>query len=326
MNRIFVFIEYRFGKIKNASLEALGEARRLADKYGLRVAALILGHNLDGLMDSLIWRGADEVLLADYKKLADYNSEAYVKVVTDETRRAEAAVIFLSATALGKDLGPKIAARLNACYFNDCVSVDLEGGFLKAARPIYGGRVIANSKSVISNFQVATLRPGMFRAIANAAQKAEIKKIFSCIDNTEIKAVFKNIIGAAVGKIPLIEARIIVSGGRGMKNAENYKILEELAGILGGTVGASRAAVDADWWPQEYQVGLTGKTVAPQLYIACGISGALQHLAGMISSKFIIAINKDPNASIFKIADIGIVGDLFEIVPLLIKELKKQPK
>lgn len=323
MSTIFVFIEYGSGKIKNASLKALGEAHRLADKYSLRVTALILGHNPDGLVDlSPIQRGVDEVLLADHKKLTNYNSELYVQVVVDEAKKMKAAVIFLGATALGKDLGPKIAARLNTCYFNDCINVDLEGGFLKAARPIYGGKVISNFKSAVSRFQVAALRPGIFKTISDSAKKAEIRRVVLDLDNIKTKIVLKEIIGAAAGRIPLTEARVIVSGGRGMKNTENYKILEELAGILRGTVGASRAAVDAGWWPQEYQVGLTGKTVAPQLYIACGISGALQHLAGMTSSEFIIAINKDPSAPIFKIADIGIIGDLFEIVPLLIKELK----
>ena len=345
-NEIIVFAEQRDGKLKRVSLEALGEGRRIADKLGAKLTSILPGYKIKDLARTLTQYGANEVIVADNELLEKYNSEAYVSVIADEASKIKPALILLGASSMGKDLAPRLAARLKTCLANDCTSIKLtptqtlpprgggkgEGGqnsdllpkpLLEAVRPMYGGNIIATVISNVPDYQIATLRPNLFSPVKPDEKRPINTKEVGAYCNTPLRAIVKEIISSASGAVDLTEAKIIVSGGRGMKGPENYKILEDLAKVLGGAVGASRASVDAGWKPHEFQVGLTGKTVTPDLYIACGISGAIQHLAGMSTSRCIVAINKDPNAPIFKLADYGIVGDLFQIVPLLTEEFKK---
>ncbi|MFQ5862510.1 MAG: electron transfer flavoprotein subunit alpha/FixB family protein [Candidatus Brocadiales bacterium] len=325
---ILVITEQRGGEFKNVNLEVIGEAQRLKDARGLDFSVFVLGYKIEDLASSLLSYGASEVLVADSEVLEKYNSQVYAHVLLDEIlRRRKPVAILLPATAMGRDLGPRLAARLGGAYMADCIGLDMGADFLlEARRLVYGGRVIATMIAESNhppNFQVATLRPNTFDRAKEIAGKETATTRVEAKAPPDLRTVLKEIIYDKERGMDIAEARVIVSGGRGMKGPENYGILEELAGLLGGAVGASRAAVDAGWRPADTQVGLTGKTVGPDLYIACGISGSPQHLAGMMSSRCIVAINKDPDAPIFKVADYGIVGDLFEVVPLMIKGLKK---
>ncbi|MBN4054081.1 electron transfer flavoprotein subunit alpha/FixB family protein [Nitrospira defluvii] len=325
MAKILVVSEQHNGKVKRVTLEALGAAARLASKKGDPVAAVLIGENIASQADVLAAGGAEKVYLAEDSNLALYSSEGYGKIVSDIAKEMNASLILLGATAMGKDLGPKIAAKLEGAFAGDCTGIELkEDGSFVVTRPIYGGKAIATMNSRQPQYQVVTLRPNIFPVKPpDASAKAVIEKHVPTTDFSSLKAKIKEVVSVVASKVELTEAQIIVSGGRGLKAPENFKLIEDLAEALGAAVGASRAAVDAGWKPHSYQVGLTGKTVSPLLYIACGISGAVQHLAGMSSAKYIVAINKDPNAPIFKIANYGIVGDLFEVIPLFIEEVKK---
>ncbi|MFQ5588900.1 MAG: electron transfer flavoprotein subunit alpha/FixB family protein, partial [Nitrospiria bacterium] len=292
---------------------------------GDQVVAVLIGENLSGQEAALSAGGADKVYVIDDPQLNHYSSEAFGAMVSDIAKKEEAGLILMGATAMGKDLGPKIAAKLDGPFAGDCIKLELnEGGMFVATRPIYGGKAIATVLSHQNTFQVVTLRPNVFSASSESASKEVVIETYSDKpDLSALKAIVKDVLSTAGSKVELTEATIIVSGGRGLKSPEHFSLIEGLAEALGAAVGASRAAVDAGWKPHSYQVGLTGKTVTPTLYVACGISGAIQHQAGMSSSKYIVAINKDPNAPIFKIANYGIVGDLFEIVPLLTDAVKK---
>lgn len=319
MENIFVFIELKFGAITKLSIDVLGKARELADKYGGKVTGLVLGNDFADLSGNLARVGADEILLAENEKLTDYNSEIYGKIICGEIEKLKPQVVFLGSSRIGKELASQISAKFSSCCFQDCVDVDIEGDFLKAKRLVLAGKAFVILKSRRLQFQVATLRQGIF--CSSISEKiAEFKKMELPADLTS-GILKKSFIDKSSGKVSLLEAKVIVSGGRGMKSAENFKILDELAGALKGAVGASRGAIELGWRSSDAQVGFTGKTVSPQLYIACGISGASQHIAGITQARFIVAVNKDAEAPIFKIADTGIVGDLFEIVPLLTKAI-----
>jgi electron transfer flavoprotein alpha subunit len=267
--------------------------------------------------------GADKVLVGDNEIFKNYSAEGYTKTIVAVAKNVDPEIILLPASSFGKDLGPRLAAHLNVGLATDCVKLKLENGTLHAMRPMYAGKILAEHQ-LLASPQIASLRPNNFPVLPpDTSKTAAVESITIPLSAGDLKAVVKEFISGEGGKIELTEADIIVSGGRGMKGQENYKILEELADVLGAAVGASRSAVDAGWRPHSDQVGQTGKTVSPNLYIACGISGAIQHLAGMSSSKCIVAINKDPEAPIFQRADYGIVGDLFEVVPKLTEELKK---
>jgi len=315
---ILVFCELKDGKLRKPSLEALSEARRLADASGRQVGALFAGDGLAGSEEAAAY-GADEILKAEGPALAAYSSDGYAKVLAEAVKAKGATVLLAAATSTGKDVAPRVAARLGAGYAADVTGLTMKEGRLQAQRPVYAGKAFA-TVDFESPVQVATLRPNVF-AVAQCPKAGAMESIAP--GSADFRAVVKEILAKAGGTVDLTEADIIVSGGRGMKEGANFKLLEELAGALGGVVGASRAAVDAGWGiPHSMQVGQTGKVVSPTLYIACGISGAIQHVAGMSSSKFIVAINKDPEAPIFKLADYGIVGDLFEVVPELTKAAK----
>jgi electron transfer flavoprotein alpha subunit len=321
---IWIIIEHSKSEIRKVSLELLCQGRIIADKTGDPLIAVILGKGVAELAGKTAAYGADKVILVDDDKLADYTTGAYTSVLNRLIRKEEPQAVLIGNTAVGKDLAPRLAQRLGVGMVSDCTGMEYdEENFLTFRRPIYGGKafaqVVANARPVL-----ATIRPNTFPVAApDPARQAEVVNETAEIDPADLRAIVKEIALAVSQRPELIEADIIISGGRGMKGPENYCILEECADVIGAAVGASRAAVDAGWIDQKFQVGQTGKTVSPTLYIACGISGAIQHLAGMGTSKVIVAVNKDPDANIFNLADYGIVGDLFEIVPLLTEEFKK---
>ncbi|HJV21851.1 MAG TPA: electron transfer flavoprotein subunit alpha/FixB family protein [Holophagaceae bacterium] len=316
---ILVFCELKDGKVRKPSLEALSEGRRLADASGKKLGALFVGASSAGSAEAAQY-GADAVLTCEAGSLASYSSDAFAAVIADAVKAKGATVLLGAASAMGKDVLPRVAARLQAGYASDVTGLAMVDGKLQAERPVYAGKAVATT-TFSSAVQIASTRPNVFAAAAKAGAGAAEALPAPAAD---FKAVVKEILAKAGGKVDLTEANVIVAGGRGMKEGANFKLLEELADALGGVVGASRAAVDAGWGlSHSIQVGQTGKVVSPTLYIACGISGAIQHLAGMTSSKVIVAINKDPEAPIFKVANYGLVGDLFEIVPELTKAAKE---
>lgn len=320
---VLAVLEQRNGNFRKISYEILSEARRLADKLGGDVAALIFGENIDSLANEVAPYGADTVFLADDPIFATYSPDASSKTTAQLIKKIAPKIVLFGATATGKDLSPRVAAALDVGLATDCIALEISDGEIFARRPMYAGKVIAEVKFKDSP-ALASLRANVFPVeTKDGASQVNVEKAEVPVSKDGLKAVVKEIIARSGGKLDVSEATIIVSGGRGMKGPENFKILEDLADVLGAAVGASRAAVDAGWRPHSDQVGQTGKTVSPNLYIACGISGAIQHLAGMSSSKCIVAINKDPDAPIFQKADYGIVGDLFDVVPRLTEELKK---
>lgn len=315
---ILVYSELKDGKIRKPSLEALSEARRLADASGKTVGALFVGADLAGVEEAAAY-GADTIVKIEGASLAAYSSDAFAAAIANAVKAKGATVLLAAATSTGKDVAPRVAARLDAGYAADVTGLCMAGGKLQAVRPVYAGKANA-TVDFASEIQVATTRPNVFAVTANAKAGAA-EALPAPADG--FKAVVKEILAKVGGKLDLTEADVIVSGGRGMGSGENFKLLEDLAEALGGVVGASRAAVDAGWGiPHSQQVGQTGKVVSPTLYIAVGISGAIQHVAGMSTSKVIVAINKDPEAPIFKLASYGIVGDLFTVVPELTAAVK----
>jgi electron transfer flavoprotein alpha subunit len=323
-NDVWIVAEQRNGEIRKVTFELISEARRLADKLGVSAAAVLLGHNIQDKAAALGNYGADKVYMADDQKLAVYTTDAYVAVISELVKAHQPAILLLGASVQGKDLSARLSARLGVGLAMDCTAIQLADGNLVATRPMYGGKVFAQVSLEGNKPQMVSARPNVLSVSQpNPSRAAEVEKIAVNLDDSVLKTKVVEILADESGKVDLTEAEIIVSGGRGMKEAINFKVLEELAEVLGATVGASRSAVDAGWRPQTDQVGQTGKVVTPNLYIACGISGAIQHLAGMALSKVVVAINKDPDAPIFQKADYGIVGDLFEYVPLLREEIKK---
>jgi electron transfer flavoprotein alpha subunit len=321
---VCVITEFRDGAFRRVSFEVASEGRRLADALGEGLTAIALGAGVEAAAPDLGSYGVDKVYVVDDPGLKDYLAELYVPVVAEIIQNLTPKVLLTPASVDGKDLSARLAARLGSGLATDCTQLKIEGGGLKAKRPVYAGKAFAWCEWAPGVWpQIASCRPNVMDCrIPDPATKAVVEKSAANVPG----AAKSQVLGMqkdAKGKIDLTEAQIIVSGGRGMKGPENYAILEELAQLLGGTVGASRAAVDAGWRPHSDQVGQTGKVVTPNLYIACGISGAIQHLAGMGSSKFIVAVNKDPEAPIFTKADYGVVEDLFQFVPVFAEEVKK---
>lgn len=316
---IFVIAEQRDGALRKVSFELASAARKLADQTSDEVSAILLGSGVEGLAAELGKFGVDKVFVGDNAALEPCVTEAHSQVIAKILKDNDAAIALFAASVQGKDLSARVAAKLAGGLATDCTDLKIDGGKLVAVRPMYAGKCFAD---VVFNSTpaMASLRPNVFAAVENA-KAAAVTKVDVAVDaqKSKILEVQKD----TSGKVDLTEANIIVSGGRGMKGPDEYKILEELADVLKGTVGASRAAVDAGWRPQKDQVGQTGKVVSPNLYIACGISGAIQHLAGMSSSKCIVAINKDAEAPIFTKADFGVVDDLFKVIPELTAACKK---
>jgi electron transfer flavoprotein alpha subunit len=322
--KILVFAEQRDGKLKKASLEAMSVGRDLADATGGSAAAVLLGQGVSGLAEALAKAGAEKVFVGDDALFAQYSNDAYGLAVGKAAQAFGAEALLFSGTAMGKDLAPKVTARLGIGLLSDATTFSAAGATVTFQRPIYAGKAFATLAPPAGKAFGVTLRPNVF-PVKDNPKAGEVVALDHGVTAGDLKAVVEKILTAQGELLDVAEANVIVSGGRGMKGPENYKILEELAKQLGGAVGASRAAVDAGWIEHSHQVGQTGKVVSPGLYIACGISGAIQHLAGMSSSKVIVAVNKDPEAPIFKVASYGIVGDLFEVVPLMtqaVKELK----
>jgi electron transfer flavoprotein alpha subunit len=320
---VFVFVEQRAGVVLPGAVQALTAAAELAGKTGGRAVAGVIGHNVGAVADQLDGSGAAVTYVADAEDLAKYNALKYTRVLAGMIEKADPQIVLLAASFMGRDLSPRVAVRLGAGLAADSTELDLdEAGALVVRRPIYAGKASHRVHFNPSRAQIACVRPNTFAAPAGGGAKAERVAFPYAPDASDDRQVTKEIARAAGGEKDVTEAAIVVSGGRSLKNEENFKIIHDLAAVLDGAVGASRAACDAGYQPHSRQVGLTGKTVTPQLYIACGISGAIQHLAGMRGSRRIVAINTDPEAPIFKVADYGIVGDLFKVVPLLTAEVK----
>jgi electron transfer flavoprotein alpha subunit len=316
---IWTIGERKDGALRPSTLEVLAAARRLADAAGARAALVLLGEDLEALGAGAVPYGADVVYRIEHGELVSFRTEAYTAALAALAAEKKPDAILLPATFQGKDLAPRLAARLGTGLVSDVIEVEVgDGGALVFTRPIFAGKARERVTIPDARPQMATLRPKVFPlGSPDASRRAESPRVTPDLPARALVKTVKETLQTGAGRVELVEADTIVSGGRGMKEPANFRILEELAEVLGAAVGASRAAVDAGWREHSDQVGQTGKTVTPNLYIACGISGAIQHLAGMSSARCILAINKDPEAPIFKVADYGIVGDLFEVVPAL---------
>lgn len=314
---VFAITEQRDAELRKVSFEAVSEGRRLADGLGTDLTAVILGSGVEGFADQLKKYGPDKILVADDPALADYTTDAYTNVLTELIHASDPAVIIMGASAQGKDLAGRLAARLDAGVAMDCVGIKIDNGNLTYTRPMFGGKILADVE-IEGNPQIVAIRPNVMN-VNEVSKNCVIEKPAVQVGELKTRVVEKKM--ETGDKIELTEADIIVSGGRG--TGGDYAVIEALANELGAAVGASRSAVDEGWRPHSDQVGQTGKTVSPTLYVACGISGAIQHLAGMSTSKYIVAINKDEEAPIFSRADYGITGDLFEVVPAITEEVKK---
>jgi electron transfer flavoprotein alpha subunit len=316
--KIIVLGEARKGELRNVSFEAIAAAKQISE--GGEVVGLLLGNEIGNHANEMIQYGADRVVIAQHESLALYTPEAYIQAIMQIIQAENPQGIILGHTSIGKDISPRIATRLKSGLISDAVSVEGKGEQIIFTRPIYSGKAF-EKKVIMDGLVFATIRPNNIPALEkDEGRSGEIATVNADIKN--LRTIVKDVVRKATSGVDLSEAKIIVSGGRGIKSKDGFKPLEELANLLGGAVGASRGACDAGFSDYSLQIGQTGKVVTPDLYIACGISGAIQHVAGMSNSKVIVAINKDPEANIFKIADYGIVGDLFEVVPLLIEEFK----
>jgi electron transfer flavoprotein alpha subunit len=324
MSGVWVFAETRDGKIIKVVNEMLNACKDIGPKLGEDVAAVLIGGGVEPLAKDLAAMGAKKVYLADDPKLEKYNPDGYAKVLVDLVKQNQPSVLLFGNSSVGKDLAPTVAAKLGVGLCSDCTGVEVGSDKkLVFTRPVYAAKAITTVVCT-DKPQMATIRPNVLAPGQPAAgASADVQKVAVSVGDADLRTVVKDIVKSAGGKIELTEADVIVSGGRGMKGSAEFKILEDMATVLGAAVGASRAAVDAGWRDHHDQVGQTGKVVNPSLYIACGISGSIQHLAGMKTSKVIVAINKDPEAPIFKVANYGIVGDLFKVVPVMTEEFKK---
>jgi electron transfer flavoprotein alpha subunit len=323
---VWVFAEQRRGKLHNVDFELLGKGRELADQLKVELAAVLLGNGVEALAKDLIAGGADKVYVVDDPKLDHFNDELYANVLADIASQFKPEIILTGATAVGRAFFPRVSIQLSAGLTADCTAfeLDMETRNLYQIRPAFGGSLMAKIQTPETRPQMSTARYKVFKPLVkDPSKKGEIIKPAIKPESMQTHTQFLEFIEEVETTINISEADIIISGGRGMGSGENFKLIRELAQALNGAVGASRAAVDSGWIPYSHQVGQTGKTVSPKLYIACGISGSVQHLAGMQSSDIIVAINKDPEAPIFGVAKYGIVGDLNEVLPVLTERIKK---
>ena len=319
--KILAISEQRDNKLKKSAFEVVRTARTIADQTQGEVIALAIGNQVQDNAGELGGYGATKVLVVQHPKLEKYSSTAYAKVIAEVAKKEQADIILFPATAMGKDSAPRVAVKLDAGLASDCTALKVDCGNIIATRPVYAGKAFTEIK-INSTVKVFTLRPNVFPAGISTGASATVEVVDIPLTESDFASLVIETTQAS-GKTDVAEADIIVSGGRGMKGPDNFKMIEDLAGVLGGAVGASRAVVDAGWRPHSEQVGQTGKTVSPSLYIAVAISGSIQHIAGMSSSKYIVAINKDKDAPIFQIADYGIISDAFDIVPAITLETKK---
>ncbi len=321
---ILVFIEQRDGVILPAALQSLTAAKELAQKTGGRVTAAVIGFGVDSVAERALKCGASSVYVVDAEALSNYNAVTYSRALADVIVKADPQIVLLAASFMGRDVSPRVAIRVDAGLATDCTDFQLsEDGALDAGRPIFNGKAFNRVRFNAAKRQIATVRPNSFAMPDEAGADGERIAVSFAPEPHDAKSVTREIARTGGDEKDVTEASIVVTGGRSLKSEENFKLIYDLAHALGGAVGASRAACDAGYQPHSRQVGLTGKTVTPQLYIACGVSGAIQHLAGMRGSRRIVAINTDPEAPIFNVADYGIVGDLFKIVPLLTEAVKQ---
>jgi len=322
---VWVFAEHQDGRIRKTTLEVLGEGRRLAEELGVPLTALLLGSGVDGLAQELA-AYAETVYRWDDPLVEQYNGDVYLQVISSRADKEGPQLILAGATCLSRDLFPRVAGRLHTGIAVDCLGLELgEDGLLIARRPLFGGKALADVVCRHGRPQIALTRPNTFPLPdAKKDLTGEVLPLDVDIDPAQVKLEVLEVVRAATKRLDLTEAEIIVTGGSGMKGAENFRLLDDLADVLGATVGATRGVVDSGWRPHDDQVGKSGKTVSPTLYFAIGLSGAIHHVMGMDTSKVVVAINKDPQAPIFQYADYGVVGDLFEILPLLTEALKKE--
>lgn len=321
---VWVFAEQREGKLMGVSVELLGEGKKLAGDIGCKLCAVLLGDKVDNLVDELFEYGADKVYYGNAPELATYNTDAYTKVVYQAILKYKPEIVLLGATHIGRDLGPCLAVQCGTGLTADCTKLDIDptDKKLMQTRPAFGGNLMATILCPNHRPQMSTVRPGvMEKPKLVKGQKGELIELKVAFKENDIRMKVLEIVKGLTEKVSLTDAKVIVSGGRGLGNPEGFKLIKQLADRLGGVVGSSRAAVDAGWIEHAHQVGQTGTTVKPEIYIACGISGAIQHLAGMQTSKIIIAINKNENAPIFEVADYGIVGDLYKVIPAILEVL-----
>jgi electron transfer flavoprotein alpha subunit len=317
--KVLVLAEVRAGSLRNVSFEAMSAAKRVSD--GGEIVAAVFGAGSAQYVSVLAHFGADKVVVVENSQLDQYTPDAYLQAFTQVVNSVNPDVIFTGHTAIGKDIAPIAAARLGLGLVSDVTDISLEGNEILFTRPIFSGKAFQKRK-VAEGKIFATIRPNNIALeVADSSRTAE--QVDLTVDIKDLRTIVKEVVRKAAGGVDLTEAKVVVSGGRGVKSADGFALLKELADLLGGAVGASRGACDAEYCDYSMQIGQTGKVVTPDLYIACGISGAIQHLAGMSNSKVIVAINKDPEAPIFSVADYGIVGDLFEVVPMLAEEFKK---
>ncbi|MEW9123371.1 MAG: electron transfer flavoprotein subunit alpha/FixB family protein [Thermotaleaceae bacterium] len=322
---VFVFIEQRKGEIQKISLELLGKAREIADKLGEQVTAVIIGYHITKDLETLIHYGADTVLYTDDKTLDIYMTEPYTKVLTEIINSRKPEIFLIGATAIGRDLAPRVSARVYTGLTADCTALDVEEETrnLLMTRPAFGGNIMATIICPEHRPQMSTVRPGVMEILEKDSSREGKIEVFQVeLTEEDMNVEIVEVIEETKQNANIEEANVLISGGRGIRTPENYAVLNELAQLLKGQVSASRAAVDEGWIDRNHQVGQTGKTVRPDLYIACGISGAIQHLAGMEESEYIIAINNDSGAPIFEVADLGIVGDVQKVIPLVVEEVK----
>ena len=323
---VFVFIEQRDSELQKVGIELLGEARKLADSLNQDVVAMLLGYNIKSKAEMLIHHGANKVIVVDDEILNEYVTEPYAKAVCAIIKKYDPEIVLYGASSIGRDLAPRLASRIHTGLTADCTAleIDEESKNLLMTRPAFGGNLMATILCENHRPQMATVRPGVMKKLPKSDdRKGEIVDFPVTLDETKMKVKLLNVVKEGGNKVDISEAKILVSGGRGVGAKQNFELLENLAAEIGGIVSSSRAQVDAGNMPHDRQVGQTGKTVRPEVYFACGISGAIQHVAGMEESEFIIAINKDRFAPIFSVADLGIVGDLHKILPILTEEIKK---
>lgn len=326
---IWVFIEQKNGKIQSISYELLGKAQELAKKLKCQVSGVLIGNNLDDQLDELIWHGADNIYLVEAQEIANFQDDPYTNILVELIKKHKPEILLSGATSIGRSLIARVAIKIKAGLTADCTGLDIdsEKKILLQTRPAFGGNIMATIISPNYRPQMATVRHKVFQPIApDKHRKGKIIKENFDVSMYASRTKLIDVVEEVEALINIAEADIIVSGGRGMQDKENFKLLEELAHVLGGAVGSSRAAVDSGWMPYSHQVGQTGRTVSPKIYFACGISGQIQHLVGMSSSKIIVAINKDPEAPIFKYATYGIVGDVLQVIPALTKKFKEALK
>lgn len=323
---VYVLAEQRDGQLQKVGIELIGKARELADNLNQQVVAMLLGDGVKEQANTLISHGADKVIVIDNPMLKEYVTEPYTKAVHAILKAKEPEIVLFGATSIGRDLAPRVSARIHTGLTADCtgLAIDEETKLLMMTRPAFGGNIMATIVCENHRPQMATVRPGVMQALdTDQNRQGEIEEFSVSFVDTDMNVRIREVIKSEHKSVDITEAKILVSGGRGLGLAEKFSMLEDLANVLDGEVAASRACVDAGWIDKERQVGQTGKTVRPDLYLACGISGAIQHVAGMENSEFIVAINRDEYAPIFSIADLGIVGDLNAIVPKLTEAIKK---